>query len=185
MLSTSDIKKGRKMAIDGQPFIVVDFQHNKMGRGGAKVWTKLKNIKTGQVLEKTFNSGETFEDPDFDDRKMQYLYSDNEGFHFMDSETFEQVQLTEEQIGDYKWYLKESTEYKIMFFEGQPINVDMPPSVIMEVVEAEPGVKGDSVSNLTKNAKVETGMNVKVPLFIKEGDKIKIDTRTGDYLERS
>ncbi|MCP4632781.1 MAG: elongation factor P [candidate division Zixibacteria bacterium] len=185
MLSTSDIRKGLKLKIEGQPFIVVDFRHNKTGRGGAKIWTKLKNLKTGQVLERTYNSGESFEDPDFSERKMQYLYNDNDGYHFMDSENFEQVALNEEQVGEYKWYFRENIEYKIMFFEGLPINVDMPLSVVLKVIEAEPGVKGDSVSNLTKNSKVETGLNVKVPLFIKEGESIKIDTRTGEYIERA
>ena len=185
MISTSNFRKGLKLAIDGHPFIIVDFRHSQIGRGGAKVWTKLKNIKTGQVLEKTFNSGETFGEPDFSENTMQYLYRDNEGYHFMDTSSYEQIALSEDQIGNYKWYLQESIEYKIMFFEGQPINVDMPASVKLKVVEAEPGVKGDSVSNLTKNAKVETGLNVKVPLFIKEGESIKVDTRTGEYLERA
>jgi elongation factor P len=184
MISTSDFRKGKKLALEGQLYSIVDFQHNKMGRGGAKIWTKLKNLKTGQVIERTYNSGETFGDPDFEENSMQYLYNDPEGYHFMNSSTYEQIALSDEHIGDYKWYLQEGVEYKILFFEGQPVNVDMPASVILKVVESEPGVKGDSVSNLTKNAVVETGLNVKVPLFIKEGEMIKIDTRTGEYIER-
>jgi elongation factor P len=185
MISTSDFRKGKKLALEGQLYFIVDFQHNKTGRGGAKIWTKLKNMKTGQVIERTYNSGETFPDPDFSERKMQFLYNDNEGFHFMDSGNYEQIALTEEYVGDFKWYLQEGVEYKILFFEGQPVNVDMPASIVLKVVEAEPGVKGDSVSNLTKNAVVETGLNVKVPLFVKEGESIKIDTRTGEYIERA
>ncbi len=185
MLSTSDFRKGLKLEIDGQPYIIVDFQHEKTARRRANVWTKLKNLKTGSVLEKTFSGGETFKEPNFAERKMQYLYYDSEGYHFMDSATFEQSSLTEEQIGDNKWYLKESLEYKILYFEDRPINIDIPSSVVLKVIEAEPGIKGDSVSNLMKNAKVETGLKVKVPLFIKEGESIKIDTRTGEYIERA
>ncbi|MBD3234795.1 MAG: elongation factor P [candidate division Zixibacteria bacterium] len=185
MLSTSNIKKGLKLTLEGHPLIVVDFKHIKVARGGAKIWTKLKNLKTGQVIERTFNSGETFPEPDFSERTMQYLYHDDQGYHFMDSETYEQTFLTEDQVGDYKWYLQENVEYKILYFEGKPINIDMPASVVLQVTQAEPGVKGDSVSNLTKGATVETGLKVKVPLFIKEGESIKIDTRTGEYLERA
>ncbi|UCC78345.1 MAG: elongation factor P [Candidatus Zixiibacteriota bacterium] len=184
MISTSNFRKGMKLALDGELFIIVDFLNQKIGRGGAKMWTKLKNLKTGQVLERTFRGGETFEDPDFNEQSMQYLYNEDEIFHFMDSRTYEQFALTIDQVGDYKWYLQENTEYKILFFEGAPISINMPPSVVLEIIEADPGVKGDSVSNLTKNAVVETGLKIKVPLFIKVGEKIKIDTSEGKYLER-
>jgi elongation factor P len=135
-------------------------------------------------LERTFSAGEQFEEPDFVQKEMQYLYNDADGFHFMDTQTYEQIQLTPEQIGDYRWYLQENLEYQVLFFEGAPISLEMPTAVVLKVVESEPGVKGDSVSNLTKQAKVETGLTVRVPLFIKEGDKIKIDTSDGKYLER-
>jgi len=173
------------MSIDGQPYIIVDFQHARTAQRRANVWTKLKNLKTGQVLEKTFSAGESFDEPDFAERIMQYLYADNEGYHFMDSATYEQSFLSEDQVGDNKWYLQENIEFKILYFAGQPINIDMPSSVVLKVTESEPGVKGDSVSNLTKNAKLETGLVVKVPLFIKEGESIKVDTRTGEYIERA
>lgn len=184
MLSTSDFRRGMKLALEGELYVIVDFQHARTAQRRANVWTKLKNLKTGQVIEKTFSAGENFDEPDFADQAMQYLYSDGEMFHFMNSKSFEQTALTEDQVGDAKNYLQENVEYKILFFEGNPISIDMPASVNLKVVEAEPGVKGDSVSNLTKNAVVETGLQVKVPLFIKVGETIKIETSTGKYLER-
>ena len=163
----------------------MDFQHARTAQRKANVTTKLKNIRTGQVLEKSFSAGEKFVEPDFDERTMQFLYNDPEGFHFMDSKTFDQIALNEEQIGDYKWYLQENVEYQILFFEGNPINVEMPAAVVLEVIEAEPAVKGDTVSNITKLVKVETGLEVKAPMFVKIGDRLKIDTREGKYLERA
>jgi elongation factor P len=185
MISTSDFKIGMKIAIDDEPYYIVDFSRSATGRGRANVRTKLKNIKTGQVLDKTFSSGETFDEPDFSHKKTQYLYNSGDEWYFMDSQTYDQFHLTKEQLGDYAPYLKENEEYTILYFQGQPINLDMPASVILEVVESEPAVKGDTVSNITKNVKLETGLEVKVPPFIKVGDKIKIDTRSGKYLERS
>jgi elongation factor P len=185
MLSTSDFRKGMKLAIEGELYIIVDFQHARTAQRRANVWTKLKNLKTGQVIEKTFSAGENFNEPDFNERPMQYLYNDGEMFHFMDSRSYEQTALTADQIGDAKGYLQENVEYKILFFEGNPISINMPASVVLKVVEADPGVKGDSVSNLTKNAVVETGLQVKVPLFVKVGEAIKIDTSNGKYLERA
>jgi elongation factor P len=185
MIDTSNFRIGMRLQIEGDLFTIIDFQHARTAQRRANVWTKLKNIRTGQVIERTFAAGEKFEEPDFAERTMQYLYHDQDGFHFMDSQTFDQVALFEEQVGDYKWYLQENVEYQILFFEGNPINVEMPSAVILEVTEAEPAVKGDSVSNITKQVTVETGLQVRVPLFIKEGDKIKIDTRDGKYLERA
>ena len=185
MLSTSDFRKGMKLALDGDLFVIVDFQHARTAQRRANVWTKLKNLKTGQVIERTFSAGENFNQPDFSDQVMQYLYNDGEMFHFMNSKSFEQVILNAEQVSEARDYLQENVEYKILFFEGNPISMDMPASVNLKVIEAEPGVKGDSVSNLTKNAIVETGLQVKVPLFIKVGEIIKIETSTGKYLERT
>lgn len=185
MLSTSDFRKGMKLAIDGELYIIVDFQHARTAQRRANVRTKMKNLRSGQVIEKSFPAGESFEEPDFNERPMQYLYNDGELFHFMDSKTYEQTELTSDQIGDAKEYLQENLDYKILSFEGNPISINMPASVVLKVVEAEPGVKGDSVSNLTKNAVVETGLQVKVPLFIKVGETIKIDTSNGKYLERA
>jgi elongation factor P len=185
MLSTSDFRKGLKVKIEGEPYYIIDFQHARTAQRRAFVRTRLKNIKTGAVLEKTFSAGETFEEPDFQERWMQYLYSSGNDFHFMDSKTYEQIILNEEQLGEYRWYLKENEEYKILFFEGKPVSLDLPSSVILKVIQTEPAIKGDSVTNITKSAKLETGLEVKVPLFIKEGDMIKIDIRTGEYLERA
>jgi elongation factor P len=185
MLSTSDFRKGLRLQIDGDLYSVVDFQHARTAQRRANVWTKLKNIRTGQVIERTFSAGESFAQPDFRETKMQYLYCDGDDYYFMDSKTFDQVALPKDSLGTSVEYLKEQDEYKILFFEGTPISVDLPPAVELKVTESEPAVKGDSVSNLTKNAVVETGLNVKVPLFIKEGDIIKIDTQTGAYLGRA
>ena len=185
MISTSDFRKGMRIAIGGQPFYIVDFQHVKIGRGGANVKTKLKNIKTGQVLDRTFSAGEQFDEPDFADRAMQYMYNDENEWFFMDSKTYDQVSISKDKLGDNIWYLKENEEYHILFFENDPISVDLPSAVVFEVIEAEPAIKGDTVSNVMKGAVVETGLKVKVPMFVKTGDRIKIDTREGKYIERA
>jgi elongation factor P len=184
MLSTSNFRKGMKLAIDGDLFTIIDFQHARTAQRRANVWTKMKNLKTGQVLEKTFSAGETFNEPDFSERMMQYLYNDGDTYHFMDAQSYDQIGLNEDQVEEAKSFLQENVNYKILTFEGSPISISLPSSVELKVIEAEPGVKGDSVSNLTKNATVSTGLVVKVPLFIKEGETIKIDTSDGKYLER-
>jgi len=185
MISTSDFRKGMRIAIDGQPYHIIDFQHVKMGRGGANVKTKLKNIKTGQVLDRTFSGGTQFDKPDFADKAMQYMYNDESEWFFMDSNTFDQVAIPKDKLESSIWYLQENHEYHILFFEGEPISVDLPPAVVLEITEAEPAIKGDTVSNVMKGAMVETGLSVKVPMFVKVGDKIKIDTREGKYIERA
>ena len=185
MISATDFRKGLRILIDGEPFVVVDFSHAKMGRGRPHTKVKVKHLITGAVLEKNYLSSENFELPDLENRKMQYLYNDADGYHFMDSKTYDQVALSADSLGDSRLYLKENDEYLILFFEGKAISLDMASSVVLEVVETEPGVKGDSVTNIQKAAKMETGLEIKVPLFIKEGDRIKIDTRTGEYIERA
>jgi len=137
------------------------------------------------VLEKTFSAGENFEEPDFEEKLMQYLYSNQGEYTFMDTKTYEQVTLKDEQLGDYKSYVKENDEYKMLFFEGTAVSIDLPTSVVLKVTSTEPAIKGDSVTNITKNATMETGLVVKVPLFVKEGDRVKVDTRTGEYIERA
>ena len=184
MLSTSDFRKGLRLKIDNDPYYIVDFQHARTAQRRANVWTKLKNIKTGAVIERTFPAGEQFEQPDFQEKIMQYMYSSGGEYHFMDTHNYEQIALSQEQLGDYKWYLVVGREYKILFFEGNPVNLDIPTSVILQVITTGPGVKGDTVTNITKEASLETGLPVKVPLFIKEGDFVKVDTRTGEYIER-
>ena len=171
--------------VDDQPYYVVEYHHFKMGRGKANIRTKLKHIKTGAVIEKVFSSNDSFKPPDLENKKMQYLYENTGEFVFMDSETFEQVSVPVDKLGDAKWYLIENDEYAVLFLDNEAISVDLPTSVILTVVETEPFAKGDTVTNITKPAKLETGLVVKVPPFVKEQDKVKVDTRTGDYLERA
>ncbi len=185
MISATDFRKGLRVMIEGEPYTIVDFSHVKMGRGRPHTKAKIKHLITGSVLERTFLSSETFELPDLETRRMQYLYNDADGYHFMDSQTFEQTALSESALGDSRLYLQENEEYTILFFEGKAISLDMPASVVLKVVESEPAIKGDSVTNIQKTAKLETGAEIKVPLFVKEGDKVRVDTRTGEYIERA
>lgn len=185
MYTTSDIRKGLKIELDGKPFIIVDFLHVKPGKGGAFVRTKLKNMETGQVLEQTFRSGERIAVPDMEEKSMQYLYKGSEGYCFMDNETYEQVFLTEDQLGDNRNYLAENIDIEVLYFEGRPIGIELPVAVDLEVVQTEPGIKGDTASSVTKPAALETGMVIQVPLFINEGEKVRVDTRTGEYMERA
>jgi len=185
MISPSDFRKGRKLMYEGNPYTIVDFMHVKMGRGRPHVKAKMKHLITGQVIEKSFLTTESFDEPDLEERKMQYLYSQGGEYTFMDSTTFDQIAIDEDHLGDSRWYLVENQEYDILFFEGRPISLDLPASVILTVTESEPAIKGDTVSNVMKSAKVETGYEVKVPMFVKEGDRIKIDTRSGEYIERA
>ena len=184
MISTSDFRIGKKLKVEGELWEIVDFQNARTAQRRAKVTTRLRNLKTGRVLERIFASGETFDEPEFEQRTMQYMYTDGETWHFMDQGSYEQVELTQEHLVGYAEFLMENHEYKVLYFEGNPISLELPASVILTVTDAEPGVKGDSVSNLTKNAIVETGLSIKVPLFVKVGDKVKIDTRSKEYLER-
>ncbi len=185
MINSGELRKGKKLMYEGSPYAVVDFQHVKMGRGRPHIKVKMKNFLTGSVVEKSFLTTESFDEPDLINTDMQYLYSQNDEFAFMDSKSFEQIMISGEVLGDTKWYLLENLEYNVLLYKGDPISIELPASVILTVIESEPAAKGDSVSNITKPAKVETGLEVKVPPFIKEGDKIKIDTRTGEYIERA
>lgn len=185
MISPGEFRKGKRLMYEGSPFSIVDFQHVKMGRGRPHVKAKMKNILTGQIIEKSFLTTESFDEPDMVDRKMQYLYADTDAYVFMDTKTYDQIPFDNEAMGDSKWYLVENEEYSIMFYEGRPISINLPASVILAVTESEPAVKGDTVSNVQKAAKVETGYDLKVPMFVKVGDKVKIDTRTGQYIERA
>ncbi len=185
MYTPSDFRKGLRIIVDGQPFYVIDYQHFKMGRGKANIRTKLKHIKTGAVLEKVFSTNDSFKPPDMEFKTMQFLYESSGEMAFMDTQTFEQVAIPAENLGDARWYLLENEEYKVVFLDNEAISVDLPASVVLEVIETEPSVRGDTVSNITKPAKLQTGLTVKVPPFVKEGDKVKVDTRTGNYLERA
>ena len=185
MISTNDFKTGVSIEMDGNAYIVVDFQHVKPGKGSAFVRTKLKNARTGAVVEKTFNAGDKLPKAHLSRREMQYLYFDGDGYIFMDTENYEQISLTEEQLADGKNYLKENMLISVLFFKTDIIGVDMPAQVELEVVDTEPGIKGDTASGGNKPATLETGAVVRVPFFINIGDKIRVNTKTGDYIERA
>ncbi|MDF1525573.1 MAG: elongation factor P [bacterium] len=184
MISTNQFKRGIKVEIEGEPFSIIEFQHVKPGKGGAFVRTKLKSLITGNVLDRTYRSGEKLKRPDFEEKQMQYLYRDESGFHFMDTGTYEQVLLTAEDMGDLQDYLKEELEVTVQMYNGKPIGIDLPIFVELAIVKAEPGVKGDTATGATKPAEMETGAVIFVPLFLGEGDVVKIDTRSGEYIER-
>ncbi|MFZ5448233.1 MAG: elongation factor P [Thermodesulfobacteriota bacterium] len=184
MYSTAEFKKGLKIELDGVPYMIVDFQHVKPGKGGAFVRTKLKSLLTGRVLDQTFRSGEKIKKPDLIEREMQYLYREGDNFCMMDNETYEQIMLTGEQVGEARLYLTENLDVKILFFNQQPVAVDIPLFVELAVAQTEPGVKGDTAAGGTKPATLESGVTIQVPLFINEGDRVKVDTRTGTYIER-
>lgn len=184
MYSTAEFKKGLKIELDGTPYIIVDFQHVKPGKGGAFVRTKLKNLINGRVVEQTFRSGEKVDKPDLLEREMQYLYREGDRYCMMDNENYEQIMLTEEQVGEARLYLVENLNLNILFFNQAPLTVELPNFVELEVAQTEPGVKGDTAAGGTKPATLESGATVQVPLFINEGDRLKVDTRTGGYIER-
>ena len=185
MYSTSDFKKGLKIEIDGTPYTIVEFLHVKPGKGGAFVRTKIKNLMTGKVLDQTFRSGEKVKRPDLVEREMQFLYRDGDNFYLMDNENYEQLALTAEQLGEATLYLTENLNVKVLFFNQQPVTAEVPNSVELTVAQAEPGLKGDTASGATKPATLETGAVIQVPLFINEGDRVRVDTRTGTYIERA
>jgi elongation factor P len=184
MYSTAEFKKGLKIELDGVPYAIADFQHVKPGKGGAFVRTKLKSLLTGRVLDQTFRSGEKVKRPDLVEREMQYLYREGDRFCMMDNETYEQIMLTEDQVGEARLYLTENLDVKILFFNQQPVAVELPLFVELEVAQTEPGVKGDTAAGGTKPATLESGVIIQVPLFIGEGERVKVDTRTGTYIER-
>lgn len=185
MISTSDFKKGLKVEFKGEPCEIVDFQHVKMGRGGAIVRTKLRNLKTGAVLEETFRSGEKLEKAGLEEKTMQYLYYQDDRYYFMDLETFEQIPLSADQLDDAKSFLKENMNVKILYHKELPISVEIPTFVELVVTKTAPaGFKGDTASGGGKPATLETGAVVRVPFHINEGDTIRIDTRTSEYIER-
>ncbi len=183
-LDTSQFRNGLKIELDGEPFTIVYFQHVKPGKGGAFVRTKVKNLKTGRVLDRRFRSGEKVEAADIEDRKMQYLYRDGEQLVFMDSESYDQRPFTAEQVGDARKYLLENTSVDVLFWRGQPINIELPAFIQAAISQCEPGMKGDTAAGGTKPATLETGATVQVPLFLKQGERIRVDTRTGQYVER-
>jgi elongation factor P len=184
MLETSDIRKGVKVQFDGVPFEVVYFQFVKPGKGQAFTRTKLRNMMTGAILERTFKSGEKLEKADLEERTMQFLYPEDNFYVFMDTASYEQLRLSEEQLGDNKYYLSDGLNCSVLIYNERPIGLTPPNFVEFEIIETEPGFKGDTSGNTTKPAKIATGLEIQVPLFIEQGEKVRIDTRTGEYSER-
>jgi len=183
-MDVSDLKKNAKLEIDGAPWVVTDFQFVKPGKGQGLYKCKIKNMLTGSVVDRTWRSGERLKAANVESKKMQYLFSSPEAFTFMDNETYEQVELPTEVVGDDKYFLLDNIQCDVLIYNDRPVGVSLPSHIVMEVTECEPGVKGDTATNVTKAATVETGKQIQVPLFIKQGERIKIDTRTGEYVER-
>ena len=184
MATSNDLKNGMVLNIEGQLWAVVEFQHVKPGKGAAFVRSKLKNVLTGKVVDRTFNAGVKIETANVDKRNMTYLYNDGDGFIFMDADTFDQVSLSDATVGDAVNYLLENQEATVAMHEGNPIYVELPASVVLEITYTEPGLQGDRSSGGTKPATVETGLQIQVPLFVDNGTRVRVDTRTGDYLGR-
>ena len=184
MISTSDFRNGLVIVVDNEPYQITWFQNHKPGKGGAVMRVKLRHVKKGGTIDRTFKSGEKFEELSVTRQKKQFLYAEGDNYNFMDMNTYEQIAVPNEKLDGKEIYLKENQEVDTIYLEDELIGIEMPFIIEMEIIEAEPGIKGDSVTNLTKFAKIETGATVKVPLFIKVGDRIKIDTRTGEYVER-
>lgn len=184
MYSASDLKKGLRIKIDNEPYIVTEFNFVKPGKGQALYRSKLRNMITGAQFERTFRSSDTFEPADLREKKMQYLYKEEKKYCFMDNESYEQIFLTEEQVGEAKNFFIDNLEVEILFFEDRPLGVTLPNFVELVVVGADPWAKGDSVSGKTKPVTLQTGYQIQVPPFIEEGEKIRVDTRSGEYLTR-
>ena len=185
MISTNDFRTGITIVVDGQLWQVIDFQHVKPGKGSAFVRTRLKNVLRGNTLEKTFRAGEMLPRAIIDTREMQYLYSSGDEYHFMDNATYEQIVLGHDVLGDQVDLLKEGTTIEVRFHEGRVIGADLPNHVDLKVTQTDPGFRGDTATNVTKPATLETGAVVQVPLFINPGDRIRIDTRDRKYISRS
>jgi len=184
MYSTTDFRKGLKVEIGGEPFVIVDFQHVKPGKGGAFVRTRLKSLVSGNVIDQTFRSGDRVDKPDLEEREMQFLYETGGEFHFMETQTFEQLFLTADQLGGSKDFLKENIVIKALFHNKRPIGIEVPMFVELKIVKSEPGIRGDTATGVTKPATLESGAVIQVPLFVEEEDVVRIDTRTREYITR-
>lgn len=184
MIDVNDLRKGVTFVLDGDLFRVLDYHFNKPGRGNATIKIKARNVRTGSTIDKTFTSGDRVQEANLDFHNVQYLYTDGELYFFMDLETFEQYPVRREVIEDEVGYLKENSEVKLTFYNNEPLSIELPLSVELKVVRAEASVRGDTATSVTKKVRVETGAEISVPNFVVEGDVIRIDTRTGDYLTR-
>ena len=184
MYTTSDFRKGLKVEIQGEPYVIVDFQHVKPGKGGAFVRTRLKSLVSGNVIDMTFRSGDKVDKPDLEEREMQFLYETNGEFHFMDTRNYEQLFLTADQMGEGKDWLKENLVIEALFHNKRPLGIEVLMFVELKVVQTEPGVRGDTATGASKAATLESGAVIQVPLFVEEGDMLRIDTRTREYITR-
>jgi elongation factor P len=184
VLDTGELRKGVTILLDGELCKIVDYEHNKRGRGTANVRITVRNLRTGSNIERTFMAGAKFEQAYLDRRTVQYLYHDGSAYYFMDTETYEQPVVPADVLGDAVNYLKENETVDLVTYEGEILDVELPASVVLKVVRADPGVKGDTASNATKPATLESGLTINVPLFIEEGDDVRVDTRSGQYLTR-
>jgi elongation factor P len=185
MYTTSDFRRGLRIEIDGQPYTILEFEHHKPGKGAAITRCRLRNLVTGQLVTPTMRSGEKVGTPDVEDKDGQFLFAAGDTYTFMDPKSYEQYEITKEMLGDNTNYLVDGMQVSILFYQGKAVSVELPNSVILEIVETEPAVKGDTATNATKKAKLQTGHVVHVPLFMKEGEKVKVDTRSGEYIERA
>ena len=186
MFQTTELKKGVKIELEGKPYLVVKSEHVNPGKGSAFVKTRLKNLETGQVIERTFKSGVTTgcTRPDLEEKEVEYMYDDLDGFNFMDQGNFETIHINSDYVGDAKDYLQEGIKLKVLYYNGRPVSIELPNFVELRVKETDPGLKGDTASGGMKKAVMETGLQVNVPLFVQEGELLKIDTRNGEYVER-
>ncbi|MCX5813065.1 MAG: elongation factor P [Proteobacteria bacterium] len=182
--STAEFRKGLRILMDNEPFVIVEFQHVKPGKGGAFVRTRIKSLISGNVLDRTFRSGDKVELPELEEKDMQFLYKESDKYYFMDTNTYDQLFIDEEQLGDAKNYLKEGLVIEVLIYQGRTIGVEIQNFVSLLITSTEPGAKGDTAQNATKPALLETGYTIQVPLFVDEGDVVKIDTRNGQYIER-
>jgi len=184
MIDVNELRKGVTFELDGSLFKVLDYSHNKTGRGNASIRIKARNLMTGANIEKTFQSGDRVQDARLDFHNVQYLYNDGDLYYFMDNQTFEQPGIKADILGDDAQYLKSGMEVKLTFYKGEPLDVELPTSVDLEVVAAEVAVRGDTATGVTKKVRTETGLEVNCPQFVKVGDVIRVDTRTGEYVTR-
>jgi elongation factor P len=183
-VDTSDFRNGLNIKVDNEIYTVIWFQHHKPGKGGAVMRTKLKNVRSGGIIERTFKAGEKFDSIEIERKKKQYLYPAGGNLVFMDMQTYEEIQFSKEQLGEITKFMKENVEVEGLYIGDEFLGIELPTFVELEVTHTEPGIRGDTVSNVTKPATLETGAEVEVPLFVDTGDVIKIDTRTGEYVER-
>ena len=184
IIEINSVRKNNKLDIDGEPYVVVSVDFRKPGKGTPSTEVKMKNLVTGSVMMRTYKAGEKLQVADIDQREMQYLYPESEHLVFMDNSTYEQVSIDASSLADSRQFLLDNTNVQVLFFNGRPVGVELPTFVEMSVVETEPGFKGDTANNVLKAAKLTTGAKVQVPIFINEGDMVRVDTRTGEYVER-